>query len=188
MSPATLVYDKNRNAVLRSRDVRFLKYNPSNTDDNEEDEPLIHLPTHVTDEDEEMLADESTASEEEFELAEEIESPAAANEEVQEEAVEDLLENSDPGTGTSKSRYPPRNKKLPRYLAENYEISHPSHFNSCSDSVNHDQTCIDYFYKISDIPASYEQAINSHESSEWVCAMEEEVHSLKSMQTFEVVN
>ena len=43
LSPATLVYLSRKNSIVRSRDVKFLKYNPVIPTVGEEEEPAVSI-------------------------------------------------------------------------------------------------------------------------------------------------
>ena len=86
-------------------------------------------------------------------------------------------------TGNVSAR-PKRNRKPPAYLAENYVVE-PDHDDN---DLFHDATySIDYFCKISNIPSTYDEALNSDEASNWQNAMQTEYNSLIEMQTFDIV-
>ena len=84
-------------------------------------------------------------------------------------------------------RFPLRNRKRPKYLAE-YDLNSSADeqfHDSCElyDEINH----VDYLCKISNIPTFYAEAVNSENSSEWQSAMQREYDSLVEMDTFDVV-
>ena len=75
-------------------------------------------------------------------------------------------------TATVPHRYPMRQHEPPKYL---------------DDYVTSTKCTIDYCYRISDIPKTFHQAVNSSESSHWCNAMDEEVKSLYDNNTFDLV-
>ena len=46
--------------------------------------------------------------------------------------------------------------------------------------------CIDYCYKVANVPSTYKEAISSHESQKWQLAMNEEIQALRNNDTFEL--
>ena len=77
------------------------------------------------------------------------------------------------GEGTA--RYPTRSRNKPAYLEE-YVV----------DSVidNTLTQAVDYCYRMHDIPASYLEAVNSSQATEWKTAMDKEFNSLIENETF----
>ena len=76
-------------------------------------------------------------------------------------------------------RYPNRtNRNPPKYLGDYVQ-------NVNSECNAND--CIDYFYKVNDIPTSYNEAVGSVEAPQWQLAMEEEILSLQESETYELV-
>ena len=71
------------------------------------------------------------------------------------------------------SRYPSRQRQPPKYL-EDYIVD-----NGNEDEINY----IDYCY-LMNIPTSYNNAINTDDSEKWKSAMEEEMQSLITNDTF----
>lgn len=69
-------------------------------------------------------------------------------------------------------RYPRRNRAPPRYLEDYDQSEH-------HDSVNH----IDFCYLI-DAPLTYSTAMNRDDSPQWKAAMDEQMKSLKSNNTY----
>ena len=77
------------------------------------------------------------------------------------------------------TRYPKRDRSKPKYL-EHYTDS------SEIDESNHVNFTVDYCYKMSEIPQSYQEAISSPRSHEWQKAMEGKMHALRENDTFEL--
>ena len=67
----------------------------------------------------------------------------------------------------------------PKYL-EHYTDGSEIDQNNCINFT------VDYCYKMSDIPQTYQEAISSPHSHEWQRAMEEEMHALRQNDTFEL--
>ena len=84
------------------------------------------------------------------------------------------------------AKYPKReNRRPPSYLTDyvenvNLKISKT---NECDDL----NSSIDYFYRVCDIPMSYNEAVGSVDASNWQLAMEEEILSLQESETYELV-
>ena len=74
-------------------------------------------------------------------------------------------------------RYPTRTRNRPTYLDEYVAENIP-------DSTAN--LAVDYCYRMSEIPSCYAQAINSPDSTSWKRAMDEEIHSLESNDTYEL--
>ena len=69
----------------------------------------------------------------------------------------------------TESRYPQRNKSEPKYLKE------------------YVRSAVDICYKISDVPTTYSQVMQSEDAREWQLAMQSEFNSLKENEVFTVV-
>ena len=69
------------------------------------------------------------------------------------------------------ARYPTRIRNKPTYLDE-YVV----------DSTTN--LAVDYYYQMNDIPTCYSQAVNAPDSTSWKRAMDEEINSLESNDTF----
>ena len=74
-------------------------------------------------------------------------------------------------------RYPTRTRNRPTYLDE-YVVE------NIPDSTAN--LAVDYCYRMSEIPSCYAQAISSPDSTSWKRAMDEEIHSLESNDTYEL--
>lgn len=77
--------------------------------------------------------------------------------------------------------YPSRVRRKPFYLRDNVSQS--------AGKMDQVQSNIDYCYKVTcDIPVTFEGAMSSDKSKEWVSAMDEEMQSLKANNTFTLTN
>ena len=65
-------------------------------------------------------------------------------------------------------RYPQRIRSKPKYLEDYVQYS------------------VDYCYRATDMPSTYEEAINSHEALAWKTAMDTEIEALKDNDTYEL--
>jgi DNA-dependent RNA polymerase auxiliary subunit epsilon len=77
------------------------------------------------------------------------------------------------------TRYPRREHTKPKYLEQFVDGSEIEE----TELVNF---TIDYCYRMSDAPKSYQEAMSSDDSSKWQIAMEEEVHALRENETYEI--
>ena len=91
-------------------------------------------------------------------------------------------ESQSPGeqsdNGENDKRYPPRTRNKPQHL-EDYVLDTDS-----DDDIN---VTVDYCYRVSNIPTSYEEAINSIEGLKWQKAMSDEMTAIRDNDTFELV-
>ena len=167
LSPAHLVYINGK--VNRARNVKFIN-------ENMEIEEEINIP----------MIENSTELE-----AKNCESPDIRRGNCEEdssavsegECVGETLNNKNINNGAipkvpENLRYPTRTRRRPKHLND-YEMA------ADDDDLNVN-TCIDYFCKISNIPLTYEQAISSESANEWQRAMQIEMDSLNSNDTFEL--
>ena len=76
----------------------------------------------------------------------------------------------------SAGKFPPRNRRQPKLL-EDYVID--------EDFENINGWHLDYCYKVSNIPKTYEEAIESVDDHKWKKAMDEEINALKENNTYE---
>lgn len=74
-------------------------------------------------------------------------------------------------------RYPQRERNAPKYLKDYVD----------PDSVDAASCTIDYCYRVSSIPKTYNEAIASPEAHKWQKAMNDEVSSLEDNNTYELV-
>ena len=77
------------------------------------------------------------------------------------------------------NRYPKRDRKTPKHL-DDYEVTY-------NDDDDADKCSIDYCYKLSCIPSTYQEAIKSPECSKWKEAMDKEITALQHNDSYEVV-
>ena len=97
--------------------------------------------------------------------------PIASNE-SRETVSKQLGEEEEDKAAPEKPRYPRRNRAPPRYL-DDYDQSENN------DSINH----IDFCYLI-DAPLTYSSAMDSNDSPQWKAAMDEQMESLQSNNTY----
>ena len=83
----------------------------------------------------------------------------------------------------STRRYPSRSRKMPAHLND-YCINNSSDDDENYLSATISDYSIDFCYNISCIPKTYQQAINSPESDEWVSAMQEEIAAFDRNDTY----
>ena len=81
----------------------------------------------------------------------------------------------------SVKRYPTRERVRPKYLDDYVTGEELDH--AVDDAAN---CTIDFCYRISNVPQSYQDAISSPESSKWRDAMNEELDALWDNETFEL--
>ena len=191
-SPASLVFNPSQNKVLKARSIIHMSGNISKEgrggqrkrQEEEDEEELWSYPVPET------QGDTASATEEE---PEEYASVSEGEEENYQETGQNLNSsviclhpkadgvevppNSHLASSSDDSRYPSRNRSLPKYLKENYDVS--------GNFVDRD---IDYFCRISDIPESYEEAIASDNSNDWQLAMQSEYKALCENETFDSVD
>ena len=79
-------------------------------------------------------------------------------------------------------RYPSRDRKPPARFGD--YVTDDQSFEEYSDAAS---SSIDYFYKVNDIPLTYEEVLLSSEADKWQKAMQEEVSSLIENETYDVV-
>ena len=75
---------------------------------------------------------------------------------------------------------PQRERRRPKYLDDyETEINLTKHDNSEYE--------VDCLYRVSNIPNSYKEAMESFEANEWMDAMKDEMNSLNENNTFDIV-
>ena len=98
--------------------------------------------------------------------------------------MNDEPENNEPSQTNNSSetttRYPKRDRKKPKNLND-YEL------NGNEDEDDATKSLIDYCYKVSCIPKTYQEAILSPESSQWKLAMDKEIKSLQCNDTYDLI-
>ena len=90
---------------------------------------------------------------------------------------ENVTENND-NEPEGNTRYPTRIRNKPRHLEE-YVLD-----DEIDDSVNY---TVDYCYRVANIPTTYDEAVNSLETSKWKKAMEDEITALNDNDTYDLV-
>ena len=197
ISPAHLVYVKHKNEVQRVRTVTFSKHHIDHDFDCLEDFPMSlasgpsnardqgckpkipigkHVPIGKHDPIEKRDPIQKIDPIVKFDSV-----PAMFNQSAVSEGEAELItaEDSILNDPTSTLRYPKRVRNRPKHL-EDYDLNSDDEFHDSSNM------CLDYFYRVSDVPLTYEEAISSGDSDEWVKAMESEMSSLITMETFEL--
>ena len=96
------------------------------------------------------------------------------------ETAEPEIPKPENGQGSIR-RYPTRDHTRPRYL-DDY-VTGEELDNAVDDAAN---CTIDFCYRVSNVPESYQDAISSPESSKWRDAMNEELDALWDNETFEL--
>ena len=158
-SPAYLIYFGKNHSVRKVRCVEF--FNPP----DEEEE--LSLP---------IIAQKSEETNETASIDPPIMIPSIAeNSTTSPESLKNI---------PAEQRYPKRTRKPPAFL-DDYVVAPSSsdddcNYKECSNSV-------DYFYKVSGIPTSYNEAVKCEESAQWHIAMKEEIDSLHDNDTYELV-
>ena len=168
-SPAYLVYFPESGAIRKIRCVRFTdKFEDSkdvhdNPELNIEEDATVSLPLYPLD-------------------------PQPMNDDQNDVGPENPINDgndrpipaiNDGNAQMLETRYPKRDRSKPKYL-EHYTDG------SEIDESNHVNFTVDYCYKMSEIPQSYQEAISSPRSHEWQKAMEDEMHALRENDTFEL--
>ena len=116
---------------------------------------------------------EVLSTDEEVETVPSVLPNVGQNSNVNEEENEALPEVQE---GTT--RYPTRARNKPSYLSE-YVVE-----SVVDNSINHS---VDYFFRMTDVPIPYSEAVSSPEAANWKMAMDEEVDSLVGNETFTLV-
>ena len=174
-SPASMIYDLANRKVTKARTIRHAPEEEEEAD--EEDDVWIYPIQNVPAENEEeqeappsppgsprsSLVTSSSEGEDFLDAAELDANPA-----VKPKAAHTNISELP-------SRYPSRKRSLPKYLGD-YDISQS--LNDCS---------IDYFCRVSDIPQTYHEAMQSEESNDWGVAMKNEYQALCENETFDLV-
>ena len=161
-SPAYLVYFPNGGKVQKNRLVKFV----SKTGVEQQTQ------TNVADEDDDLKVGHR-ASRMGQDITPEIQVPVSETEGEPEvaEAKHDT------------KRYPDRVRRKPHYLRDNVSMY------ASDEETDQVQSNIDYCYRVTcNIPVSFNEAISSDKSKEWVNAMDEEMQSLKENNTFTLTN
>ena len=161
-SPAYMVYFADRNLIRRVRCVEFF-------DDEFHGEVLPNIPD---------LGANS--------INNPVANQAAASGNIPSSPCSNQVPKASPCTS-------PQSPALPRRSTR--EVKRPSHLNDyimsdsneSSDENYLSASLVDYFYKVSDIPQSYEEAMQSTEADKWQVAMADEMASLSANKTFELV-
>ena len=168
-SPAYMVYFKSQSSVKRVRCVEFL--------DSYETTEDISWPIPVVEENPPVsnIAMRDEGSPECLEGEEEplVESGVDIN-------ITNDVENLQ---ANLPRRNPSRERRKPSFLNDYITKSDSSddEFQACSNDFVH------YFYKVNDVPSSYDEAVKSEDRVRWKLAMREEIDSLQENDTYELV-
>ena len=167
-SPAYLIYFAKRHVIKKVRCVDFM--------DGQEDEEEMSLPI-ITRKDSTCDQNEcqEKPNEETAHQPSVIYHPEPSN--------NNNSENSPVSSNNNESRYPSRVKRAPKYL-NNYVTGNSS---NSEDEYTDCSNYFDYFYRMSDAPSSYNEAISSNDNAQWKLAMEDEIISLQENDTYELV-
>ncbi|CAB4035581.1 Retrovirus-related Pol poly from transposon TNT 1-94, partial [Paramuricea clavata] len=172
-SPAYLVYFSETGKVLKYRVVKFTTKNVSEQETQTEDTSSVDFrmsqdnngPCNSLD-----VQNPGTTHEGPCQQTEESDEPDQQTEES-DESKADMNLQSDDGIGHSRHE-----RKPPSYLSDyikNVQIG--------TDQVSGD---VDYCYKVSGFPETYQEAIESPHAELWKAAMREEMNSLNENNTF----
>ena len=86
-------------------------------------------------------------------------------------------EMDEPNEESSSGRYPRRDRRKPDYLKD---------YDTDGDLSSMARCTIDYCYRITDIPRTYDEAVSSPDSTQWKNAMKEEIRALEENDTYEL--
>ena len=174
-SPAYLVYVKGQRAVRRVRCVEFLDTHAQEVDE----EFSFPIPVKRDEKSEDTV--EKPVS---YEEGSSISEPEDSSEEVLTGAEEEnsgVLPEENSANNPNMRRNPSRSRNKPRHLDEYIVSDHDSDYSDCVAGYVH------YFYKMSDIPSTFGEAVRAEDSSQWELAMRDEMKSLRENETFELV-
>ena len=172
-SPAYLVYFSETGKVLKYRVVKFTTKNVSEQETQTEDTSSVDFrmsqdnngPCNSSD-----VQNPGPTHEGPYQQTEESDEPDKQTEES-DESKADMNLQSDDGIGHSRCE-----RKPPSYLSDyitNVQIG--------TDQVSGD---VDYCYKVSGFPETYQEAIESPDAELWKAAMREEMNSLNENNTY----
>ena len=156
-SPAYLVYFPETGKVMR---IRIVKFNEKSVTDKQTQTTVSN-----TDSDED---DDFEQTRVRHDAKPDTPDRDGAQNDIPNDVETEALEIEAPANVDT--RYPRRVRKPPAYLAD-----------YTTDQMF---TSIDYCYRVSNFPETYEQAINSPDSDKWRAAMQEEMTSLTDNDTF----
>ena len=157
-SPAYLVYIASKNEVRRVRCVKF----------HENDISAVADP--LDDDDEWRVIDQKDKNP----------SPARPQDNIVDPVVPvppSSDENAKIPKVNNNRRYPERQRNKPSYLSD-YDTSDQPEFANCA---------IDFCYRLSDVPATYQEAISSPDCKKWQSAMVDEMSALNENSTFDLI-
>ena len=164
-SPAYLVYFPETDKVTKHRIVKFVKKSvneqQTQTESGLEGDDMIVVPKFNVDLNNERVPNEGAIQND---------NGGVENESETEQTVTVPEGNS--------QRYPSRKRNPPAYLQD---------YVADGDKPDQVLSCLDYCYRVSAMPQSYEEAMASEDATFWKKAMEEEMSSLKENDTFTVV-
>jgi hypothetical protein len=165
-SPAYLMYFPDKDTIRRVRCVKFNDKLPKPEATAQEDNSPEYLRRRSTEQHENI--DESPATSDSESETEHIDQPPEnPNNYVQVEAA---------NIGGTREN-PKRQRKPPKYL-DDYDVD-LDHLDAASCNI-------DYCYRVSDIPKSYDEAVTSNEAGKWKKAMDEEMTSLIDNNTYDL--
>ena len=181
-SPAYLVYHPSRNSVQRVRCVEFNNYLHS----CESDVPLI--PADLDDDknscDERNKSDTPVKNNSTTPVV-----PSTPSDHESSPNVKYSTPEASAPIDTCKSpierRYPSRVRHPPIKYGECQEYDYDEDYSTDSSSACAIKS-VDFCYRMSIVPNSYEAAINSTEADEWRQAMDEEIQALNENETYEI--
>ena len=185
-SPAYLVYFPQEHVVRKVRCVIFnqrtkMQFKSGNNNDeiyaSDEDDFQFQYPQgkHTSNDDDDVL-EESVYEDSVYAEGDAI-SDDSADPCSEQSGVDGLPDTSDPTA--NERRYPSRDRKPPQYM-ENYE----TYFSK--DGNGSDSYSVDYCFKMSFVPKSYNEAIKSENAEQWCNAMDKEMTALTDNDAYDL--
>ena len=179
-SPAYLVYYPDNGKVMKHRLIRFISKDSveqqTQTDLPYEDSGFCRLPVNKAETANlDCKVDTNTTTGKD--LNERVDIPnSEAN--IDDPDGKDENDEQVAGNPVQTRRFPLRERKPPKYLAEFY-----TDLNDGNDLAYNSTDCC---YRVCGVPQTYAEAMNSPLATEWRQEMEEEMKSLKENDTFEL--
>ena len=174
-SPAFLVYFPNRDDVRKVRCVTFNETFAENVK-----APRVGEDYHYCQPNSAQKEENTSVQQEESEDVQ-TEGNGQADRRYPEEGEDVRTE----GNGQAERRYPERIRRKPGHL-EDYVTGTDLDKSDEGDVTDAALCSVHYCYRISSIPNTFEEAIQSPEAQQWQTAMEEEVKALKEKDTYEL--